>query len=125
MSAKRKSNREVVGGRRKYSELPQAKNGMEFVEPKDTQETILTTPVELGIGPPRESPTLSGNIFNRKEARARLRLKPSHFSKVTNGKVRGLPKLACLRVGRLQFFREETLARWINEVEALSCNGVH
>lgn len=51
-----------------------------------------------------------------------LRLKPAHFSKVTNGKVKGLPKLACVRIGRRQLFREETLLNWILEVEKQSCN---
>ena len=63
----------------------------------------------------------SGRLLDRKEAMERLRLKSAHFSKVANGKVRGLPKLACVRIGRRQLFREETITRWIVEVEKLSC----
>jgi hypothetical protein len=76
-------------------------------------------------GMPPESPTSGGRLFTREEAMGRLRLKPAHFSKVANGKVRGLPKLACVRIGRRQLFREETIERWIVEVEAQSCNGAH
>jgi hypothetical protein len=54
----------------------------------------------------------------------RLRLKPARFSKVANGKVKGLPRLACVRTGRRRLFREETIARWIVEVENISCNEV-
>lgn len=65
-----------------------------------------------------------GRLLDRKETMERLRLKPAHFSKVANGKVKGLPKLACVRIGRRQLFREETIARWIVEVEKISCNEV-
>jgi hypothetical protein len=71
-----------------------------------------------------ESITMSGRLLTREEAMERLRLKPAHFSKVANGKVKGLPRLACVRIGRRQLFREETIARWIVEVENISCNKV-
>jgi hypothetical protein len=69
-----------------------------------------------------ESFTMAGRLLTREEAMERLRLKPAHFSKVANGKVKGLPKLACVRIGRRQLFREETVHNWIIEVERLSCN---
>jgi len=62
-------------------------------------------------------------ILTREETIAKVRLKAAHFSKVVNGKVRGLPRLACVRIGRRQLFREETVDRWILEVEAQSCNA--
>ena len=65
-----------------------------------------------------------GRLLDRKEAMERLRLKPAHFSKVVNGKLKGLPTLACLWIGRRQFFREETIDRWIVEVEKISCKEV-
>jgi hypothetical protein len=58
-------------------------------------------------------------LLTRKEAMARLRLKASHFSKVVNGRVKGLPKLAAVRIGRRQLFREETLNGWVAQVESL------
>ena len=60
-------------------------------------------------------------LLTRKEAMARLRLKPAFFSKVTNGKIKGLPPLMCVRIGRRQLFREERIDEWIIEVENKSC----
>jgi hypothetical protein len=62
------------------------------------------------------------SILTRKETIARLRLKPAHFSKIVNGKVKGLPPLACLRIGRHQLFRDETIEQWLREVEQKSCS---
>lgn len=74
-----------------------------------------------GSAAPPESNIMANKLLTREEAMARLRLKPAHFSKVASGKVKGLPKLACVRIGRRQLFREQTLAAWIIEVETLSC----
>ncbi len=49
--------------------------------------------------PISESLTMSGRLLTREEAMERLRLKPAHFSKLANGKIKGLPKLACVRIG--------------------------
>lgn len=62
-------------------------------------------------------------LLTREEAMTRLRLKPAHFSKMVNGKVKGLPPLRVVRIGRRQFFREETLIQWTIEVEGGSCNA--
>ena len=70
-----------------------------------------------------EEATGDKGLLTRKEAMAILRLGPAHFSKVTNAKVQGLPRLACVRIGRRQLFRKVTVERWIIEVEAQSCNG--
>jgi hypothetical protein len=64
-------------------------------------------------------------LLTREEAMQRLRLKPAFFSKVTSGKVKGLPPLACVRIGRRQLFRPETVESWIVEVEAKSCSAAH
>jgi hypothetical protein len=58
-------------------------------------------------------------LRTREEAIDRLRLKPAHFSKVVNGKVKGLPPLPCVRIGRRQLFRDETIDQWVLDVEAL------
>jgi hypothetical protein len=47
----------------------------------------------------------------------RLRIKPSHFSKVVNGKVAGLPPIPCVLIGRRQLFNEDSLEKWVLEVE--------
>jgi hypothetical protein len=64
-------------------------------------------------------------LLTRDEAMARLRLRPSFFSKVSNGKVKGLPPLPVVRIGRRQFFREESLDQWIIDVEGKSCSADH
>ncbi len=69
---------------------------------------------------------LSGEVLlERHEAMDRLRLKASHFSKIVNGKVKGLPRLKHVRLGRKLLFREDTLNQWIAEVESASCSADH
>jgi hypothetical protein len=66
---------------------------------------------------------LSPVVLTRAETMKRLRMKPAFFSKLTSGKVKGVPPLPCVRVGRKQLFLEESLNKWMIEVEAKSCNG--
>jgi hypothetical protein len=62
-------------------------------------------------------------LLTRSEVIVRLRVTPGHFSKIVNGKVKGLPRLPAVLLGRRQLFREETIDAWLREVEALSCNA--
>lgn len=64
---------------------------------------------------------MPANLLTREEAMLRLRVKPAHFSKIVNGKVKGLPELKCVRLGRRLFFVETSLERFILEVESQSC----
>ncbi len=57
-------------------------------------------------------------LLTRAETIARLRLKPAFFSKIANGKVKSLPRLKVVQMGRRQMFREETIEQWILDVEA-------
>jgi hypothetical protein len=57
-------------------------------------------------------------ILTRGEVMSILRVKPSHLSKIVNGKVKGVPRLIALQIGRKQLFRSETVRAWILEVEA-------
>jgi hypothetical protein len=61
-------------------------------------------------------------ILTREEAMLRLRLKPAFFSKLVNGKVKGVTPPPCLRIGRRQLFAEDSLESWAKELEARSCN---
>ena len=56
-------------------------------------------------------------LMTRKEVIDRLRITPGHFSKITNGKVKGLPHLPCVQLGRRQLFREESVNEWIVKVK--------
>jgi hypothetical protein len=64
-------------------------------------------------------------ILTREEAMEKLRLKPSFFSKIVNGKVKGLPRIPSVQLGRKQLFREESLNEWVAKVEELSCKKAH
>lgn len=61
-------------------------------------------------------------ILTREEAMERLRMKPSQFSKVSNGKVKGLPRIPVYNIGRRQFIREEMLDQWIIALEEKACS---
>jgi hypothetical protein len=65
-----------------------------------------------------QEPVSETNLWTRKEAIMLLRLSPSHFSKVVNGKVKGLPTLPVIHIGRRQLFQRASLDQWIKEVEA-------
>jgi hypothetical protein len=56
-------------------------------------------------------------VLTRKETMARLRLKAATFSKLTNGKIKGLPPLRFIRVGRKQLFLATTVEQWLLEAE--------
>ena len=62
-------------------------------------------------------------LLTRAETMARLRLKAAHFSKMTNGKIAGTPALPCVRIGRRQLFRLETVDQWVLDLETKPCNG--
>jgi hypothetical protein len=72
----------------------------------------------LGDTKPSNGPvTNAARLLTRAEAMDRLRLKSSHFSKVVSGKIKGLPRLPVVQIGRCQFFRPEAVERWILEAE--------
>ena len=62
-------------------------------------------------------------LLTRQQVMDMLGMKASHFSKVSNGKVRGLPPIPHLNIGRLQRFRAESVREWILRVEEKSCSG--
>ena len=62
-------------------------------------------------------------LLTRTEAMDRLRLKASHFSKLVNGKIKGLPMLPVVQIGRRQLFRPEAVEQWIIDVEATHCSA--
>jgi hypothetical protein len=71
----------------------------------------------------RYSQRTNSDLLTRTEAIELLRVTPSHLSKIVNGKVKHLPRLPVVNLGRRQLFRRSSLELWILEVEALSCNG--
>jgi hypothetical protein len=58
-----------------------------------------------------------GRLQTRMETMDRLGLKASHFSKLVNGKIKGLPTLPMVKIGRRQLFRPESIEQWILDAE--------
>jgi hypothetical protein len=67
----------------------------------------------------------STKVLTRRETMERLRLKAATFSKLTNGRMKDLPPLRCIRVGRRQLFLEATVDQWLVDAEGVQCNGAH
>jgi hypothetical protein len=57
-------------------------------------------------------------VLNLAEAAALVRCSRAHLSNIVNGKVRGIPRLATVRIGRRVLVRRESLELWLQEVEA-------
>lgn len=54
------------------------------------------------------------------EACERLRCSKGQLSKIINGKIKGVPPLKHLRLGRRVLIREEVFESWMGEVEKCS-----
>lgn len=59
-------------------------------------------------------------VLNLAEAAAFVRCSRAHLSNVANGKIRGVPRLPTVRIGRRLLFRRESLNVWLEELEASS-----
>jgi hypothetical protein len=58
------------------------------------------------------------DILTMDEAARWLRFSKAHLSHVVNGKVRGLPPLPCIQIGRRKLIRRESLLKWVERAEA-------
>ena len=59
-------------------------------------------------------------VLKLAEAAALVRCSRAHLSNVVNGKIRGIPRLPAVRIGRRVLFRRESLELWLQQVEAAS-----
>lgn len=57
-------------------------------------------------------------VLNLTEAAALVRCSRAHLSNIVNGKVRGIPHLPTVRIGRRVLFRRESLELWLQRVES-------
>ena len=62
----------------------------------------------------------SPKVLNLAEAAALVRCSRAHLSNIVNGKVRGIPRLPTVRIGRRVLFRRESLESWLQQVESLT-----
>ena len=58
------------------------------------------------------------SVLNLAEAATLVRCSRAHLCNVINGKVRGIPHLPTVRIGRRVLFRRESLEQWLRELEA-------
>lgn len=57
-------------------------------------------------------------VLNLAEAAALVRCSRAHLCNIVHGKIRGIPLLPTVRIGRRVLFRRESLEQWLEEVEA-------
>ena len=63
------------------------------------------------------NPTSTCRVLNLAEAARFVRCSRSHLSNVINGKVRDVPHLPAVRIGRRVLFRRESLEQWLRQIE--------
>ena len=57
-------------------------------------------------------------ILTTREGAEVLRCSKAHFCNLLNGRVRGVPRLPYLSLGRRRLVRRETLAQWLKQIES-------
>jgi helix-turn-helix protein len=80
-------------------------------------ETSRRTAVGLARRGESEA-TVVPKVLNLAEAAALVRCSRAHLSNVVNGKIRGIPRLPAVRIGRLVLFRRESLEIWLQQLES-------
>jgi excisionase family DNA binding protein len=56
-------------------------------------------------------------LLDMGEVAKRLGCCKGHVSKLINGKVKGLPKLPCIRLGRRTMVSEDALNEWLHNLQ--------
>lgn len=86
-----------------------------------------STPKPITDASPRDAPGLVragqpdgavSKVLNLAEAAALVRCSRAHLSNIVNGKIRGIPRLPAVRIGRRVLFRRESLELWLQQVES-------
>ena len=62
----------------------------------------------------------SGPVLSLRETAELVRCSKAHLSNVIRGKVKGLPRLPVVRIGRRLLVRRDALAQWLKTVERQS-----
>jgi hypothetical protein len=77
-----------------------------------------TCPDERGVPVAEFKSGVVPSVLNLAEAATLVRCSRAHLCNVINGKVRGIPHLPTVRIGRRVLFRRESLEQWLRELEA-------
>lgn len=72
---------------------------------------------------PSHSAVAPEKILTLAEAALFVRCSRAHLCNIINGKVRGIPYLPSVRIGRRVLFRRESLERWLQQVESAGSVG--
>jgi excisionase family DNA binding protein len=78
--------------------------------------SVLGTPDLVRTG--QTGSAALAKVLNLAEAAAFVRCSRAHLSNVVNGKIRGIPHLPAVRIGRRVLFRRESLETWLHQVES-------
>jgi excisionase family DNA binding protein len=62
-------------------------------------------------------------VLTTREGAQVLRCSKAHFCNLLKGRVAGVPRLPCLRLGRRQLVRKASLKEWIEQVEGRTRQG--
>jgi len=94
-----------------------------------TFSTVLPSHGYAVSGDGRQDSAPAAQLFKRRLLTAReasefLGVRRITFYRAVAGKIPGLPPVPCVRIGRRQYFRLESLERWLAEVEQ-RCNAAH
>jgi excisionase family DNA binding protein len=84
-------------------------------------QRAATPPVHAASDSERSEHADTGTVpkvLNLTEAAALLRCSRAHLCNIVNGKIRGIPSLPSLRIGRRVLFRRESLEQWLRQIEA-------
>jgi predicted DNA-binding transcriptional regulator AlpA len=57
-------------------------------------------------------------VLNLAEAASLVRCSRAHLCNIVNGKIRGIPRLPSVRIGRRVLFRRESIELWLQQVES-------
>jgi hypothetical protein len=84
--------------------------------PQRIESSLLGTPELMRTGQPGSAAL--AKVLNLAEAAAFVRCSRAHLSNIVNGKIRGIPRLPAVRIGRRVLFRRESLEMWLHQVES-------
>lgn len=86
--------------------------------PAPSITALSTHPNERTVPVGELKGAVAPSVLNLAEAATLVRCSRAHLCNVINGKVRGIPHLPTVRIGRRVLFRRESLEQWLRELEA-------
>lgn len=66
---------------------------------------------------PTNQPDSGDDLLTTEEAIRIVRVSKAHFSKASRGKIKRVPPLPCVQIGRRNLYRRRALETWIRSLE--------